>query len=70
MSVVLLNGFEEWLNSFMTGPLSYRSQSIDLQSKSMDWFLYNNGLRREEVNYKSNANNLASIPVDPRSKVT
>ena len=26
-----------------------RNQSIDLQSKSMDWFLYNNGLRHERV---------------------
>ena len=25
--------------------LSYRNQSIDLWRKSMDWFLYNNGLR-------------------------
>ena len=31
-------------------PLSYRNQSIDLQSKSMDWFLYDNGLRLERVN--------------------
>ena len=31
-------------------PLSYRNQSIDLQSKSMDWFLYDNGLRHERVN--------------------
>ena len=30
-------------------PLSYRSQPIDLQSKSMDWFLYDNGLRHERV---------------------
>ena len=30
--------------------LSYRNQSIDLQSKSMDWFLYDNGLRHERVN--------------------
>ena len=30
-------------------PLSYRNQSIDLQSKSMDWFLYDNGLRLERV---------------------
>ena len=29
--------------------LSYRSQSIDLQSKSVDWFLYDNGLRHERV---------------------
>ena len=31
-------------------PLSYRNQSIYLQSKSMDWFLYDNGLRHERVN--------------------
>ena len=31
------------------GPLSYRNQSIDLQSKSMD-FLYENGLCHERVN--------------------
>ena len=30
-------------------PLSYRNQSIDLQSKSMDLFLYDNGLRDERV---------------------
>ena len=31
------------------GPLSFRNQSIDLQSKSMDWFLYDNGLLHERV---------------------
>ena len=30
-------------------PLSYRNQSIDLGSKSMDWFLYDNGLRHVKV---------------------
>ena len=30
--------------------ISYRNQSIDLQRKSMDWFLYDIGLRRERVN--------------------
>ena len=30
-------------------PSSYRNQSIDLQSKSMDRFLYDNGLRHERV---------------------
>ena len=30
-------------------PLSYRNQSIDLQSKSMDWFLYDNDFRHERV---------------------
>ena len=32
-------------------PLSYRNQSIDLVCKSMDWFLYDNGLRHERVNF-------------------
>ena len=31
-------------------PLSYRNQSINLQSKSVDWFLYDNGFRHERVN--------------------
>ena len=31
-------------------PLSYRNQSIDLRSKSMDWFLYDDGIRHERVN--------------------
>ena len=30
-------------------PLSYRNQSIDLLCKSMDWFLYDNGLRLERI---------------------
>ena len=30
-------------------PISYRNQSIDLQSKSMDWFLYDISLRHESV---------------------
>ena len=30
-------------------PLSYRSQAIDFESKSMGWFLYDNGLGHEKV---------------------
>ena len=30
--------------------ISYRNQPIDLQSKSMDWFLYDFGLRQKRVN--------------------
>ena len=30
-------------------PLPYRNQSIDLLCKSMDWFLYDNGLHHERV---------------------
>ena len=29
--------------------LSYRNQFIELQSKSMDWFLYDSNLRHEKV---------------------
>ena len=31
--------------------LSYRKQPIDLRSKSMDWFLYDTGLRHERVKH-------------------
>ena len=34
-------------------PLSYRNQSTDLLRKSMDWFLYDNGLRHERVKRQS-----------------
>ena len=30
-------------------PLSYKNHYIDLRSKSMDWFLYGNGLGHERV---------------------
>ena len=30
-------------------PLSYRNQSIDLLRKSVDWFLYDNGLHHEKL---------------------
>ena len=52
-----LNSFCQWLLKFTTPlilswrrPLSYRNQSIDLRSKWMDWFLYDNSLRQERVN--------------------
>ena len=37
------------------GPLSYRNQSIYSLCKSMDWFLYDNGLRDERVNSPDDA---------------
>ena len=37
-------------------PLSYRNQLIDLQNKSMHWFLYDNGLRYERVKIELKAN--------------
>ena len=37
-------------------PLSYRNQFIDLQSKSVNWFLYDNGLCHERVRRKCSEN--------------
>ena len=43
-------GIESTLTLSRRRPLSYRNQSTDLESKSMDWFLYDNGLRLERIN--------------------
>ena len=40
---------KENINFFMTDVLSHRNQSIDVQSKSLDLFLYNRDLRHERV---------------------
>ena len=45
------------------GPLLYRNQSIDLQSKSMDWFLYDNGLRHESVKKSFRQNSFEKLVV-------
>ena len=37
------------LNLSWRRPMSYRNQSNDSWSKSMDWFLYDNGLRHERL---------------------
>ena len=44
-----------FLRSILSGrrSLSYRNQSIDLQSKSIDWFLYDKDLRLERVSSPS-----------------
>ena len=38
------------LNLSWQGSLLYKDQSIDLQNKSMDWFLYDKRLCHERVN--------------------
>ena len=38
------------ITSFNTEEPTYRNQSNDLQSKSMDWFLYGRELPRERLN--------------------
>ena len=45
----LLVFFEENLTVSFRRPISCRNQSIDLRSKSMDWFLYDVDLRHERV---------------------
>ena len=39
-----INTFIYDVNCLMTKCLSYRNQSIDLQGKSVDWFLYDREL--------------------------
>ena len=41
---------EERLNSFTTDAFIKKNQSINLQSKSMDWFLYDRNLPHERIN--------------------
>ena len=50
--------------------LSYRNQSIDLPSKSLDWFLYDNGLRVEKVNDRdiNIGFNRTKLPLDFQKK--
>ena len=38
-------------NPFMTEAVTYRNQSVDLLRKSMEWFLYDSGLRYKRVKY-------------------
>ena len=49
MHIILFSKVVIVFNSLITEALSYRNRSIDLQSKSKDWFLYDNGLRHERV---------------------
>ena len=48
-SKCLLDAFITLHNSFMTETLLYRNHSIDMQSKSMYWFLYDKDLRHERA---------------------
>ena len=41
---------KSFLNLSWRRSLLYRNQSIDLQNKSMDWFLYDKNFRLERVN--------------------
>ena len=51
LSPGIIMGIKQWnyLILLWQRPLSYRNQSIDLLRKSMDWFLYDIGLRHERV---------------------
>ena len=41
--------------------LSYRNQSTDFQSKSMDWFLYDRDPRHERINLKNEKTDSKSV---------
>ena len=49
MDVVLVSLMSNLTLSWLKS-LRYGNQSIDLQSKSMDWFLYNRGIHHKRVN--------------------
>ena len=50
MAILMYINREFIINSFMKESLSYRNQSLDLQSKSMGWFLCDKDLLHERVN--------------------
>ena len=58
----LMNSLSESLTLSWRRLLSYRNQSIDLRSKSMDWFLYDNGFRHERVKAEFVGNFSRSLP--------
>ena len=45
----MVKGYPIFLTLSGRRPISYKNQSIDLQSKSMDWLLCDIDLRRERV---------------------
>ena len=49
MAFAIRKSFHLLLTLSWRRSLSYRNQSIDLQSKLIDWFLYNRDLRHERV---------------------
>ena len=44
--------------------LSYKNQSLDLQNKSIDWFLYDRDLGHERVNCNPEIRELAILLFD------
>ena len=50
--------------------LSYRNQSIDFFRKSVDWFLYDNGLRHESFNRHLESNDLLFVNIRCIIKLT
>ena len=49
-------------------PLSYRNQSIGLLCNSLDWFLYDNGLRHERVNITFDQSDCVLVFVNIQTK--
>ena len=58
---IILAQHEKKLTLSWRRPLSYRNQSIDLLRKSLDWFLYDIGLRHERVKCNNDCSFLYQI---------
>ena len=56
------------LNPPWRRPLSYRNQSIELWSKSMDWFPYGNRLRHERANMPNHLTSTANTMLKQRHR--
>ena len=54
--------------SFMTGFLSCRNQSINWQSKSMDWFLHDRDLCHKRLNFNFDFNSFMTRPLSCRNQ--
>ena len=52
-----------FLESTVNFPLDSFQENIDLQSKSIDWFLYGNGLHLQRVKGKHSSNYLFNLNI-------
>ena len=59
---ILCSDSHNFLTLSWRGPFSYRNQFIDLHSKLMDWFLYDDGLKElKEIKKRSTQENLLRL---------
>ena len=61
---IFVGHYQAYLTLSWRSSLSYRNQSSDLQSKSMDWFPYDRYLRHERVKSSPTSVNLQTLIVN------